>query len=216
VKVPCIFLLVPLWGCWHFGTKYKVSSTANEPTIKMGSSIYVSNDLKPVRFDFICFRTKTAEMGEYTAMYRLCAFGGDTVEIRNGDLFINEEPVDQSFSLMNQYIIAQSEFEKIRDSVDVNNAMQNGGNDSVYVLLNSAFVRRNKINANRIILDKNYPDKDISLVFHHPWNQDHFGPVKVPTGYYFLLGDNRHGAMDSRYLGFISKDKFVATMLRGK
>jgi signal peptidase I len=33
------------------------------------------------------------------------------------------------------------------------------------------------------------------------WTVDNFGPYLVPSGHFFVLGDNRHNAMDSRYVG---------------
>jgi signal peptidase I len=42
-------------------------------------------------------------------------------------------------------------------------------------------------------------------------NADNYGPVIVPQGKYFMLGDNTANSRDSRYLGFVDK-----RMIKGK
>jgi signal peptidase I len=44
-----------------------------------------------------------------------------------------------------------------------------------------------------------------------PWNRDNFGPVTVPEGQLFMMGDNRDFSSDSRYWGFLDED-----LIRGK
>jgi signal peptidase I len=43
--------------------------------------------------------------------------------------------------------------------------------------------------------------------------RDNFGPVRIPEGSYFMMGDNRDDSADSRYFGFLPKEYIVGRPL---
>jgi signal peptidase I len=82
---------------------YSIPTSSNEPTINPGDRVVSSNLVTPDRLDFICYHYNDPMYGKSIFLFRLCGMPGDVVEIRNGDLYINNSNADNSLNLMYEY-----------------------------------------------------------------------------------------------------------------
>ncbi len=117
-----------------------------------------------------------------------------------GDVIVFEYPKDPTLNYVKRVIGAPGDVVAMR-----------GG--QVYVndtALHEPYVQRNdplhnaydsKFNWQRRFLDGFSPD---AIRAYRP-RRDTWGPLRVPPGKYFVLGDNRDNSEDSRYWGFVDE-----------
>ena len=193
---------------------YNISSASNEPGIKRGANILVSNLVDYKKGDFICFKHNNDRLGEHIRVYRLVGEGGDELEIKNGVLYLNHQNFDKKLVLKHYYILEPETYKQLLEK-NLLGKDQVGFpiGDKVIILLTNKFAEKIGIASKRKIEPKDKVDKNIYKQYQVNWNMDNFGPLRIPEGKYFVIGDNRHGAEDSRYIGLIDEADIIGKVI---
>ncbi len=135
-------------GGWFF-SGFTMSSDAMEPTFAKGKMIFYSRKVRTFgRGSIVLVQVPDAET---QAVRRIIGLPGEKVEYRAGEMFINDQKVEEKYLKM---------------------------------------------------MDKEGPQIDSTP-------PPGFGPVTVPEFSYFVLGDNRKTARDSRTFGFILEQDII-------
>lgn len=189
---------------------YTVPTHSNEPTLKTGSLIVASKLKTPKRMDFICYKSTVPEYINQVWLHRLVGLPGDTVLIKDGDLYINGINQDLTMNLKKEYVIQRDLAATLNFNED--EAIPKGSTDSLIVTLET-IAQKDIIKQGRRSTDYDtYPE--IKSHYGQPWTIINFGPYVVEPDNYFVLGDNRTRSMDSRYSGPVRKENYVTTLIK--
>ena len=117
-------------------------------------------------------------------------------EIRDpkpGDIIVFKYPKDETINYVKRCIAAAGQTVEIRNKV-------------VYVE-GKPFPNPKGVKFTSSSFPKGYIESDIFPAGNG--NRDNYGPVKVPPGYLFVMGDNRDNSYDSRYWGFLPMKNII-------
>lgn len=191
---------------------YTIPSRTNLPTIPLNSTVIATQFVTPENGDFICYNFKSKDDPITTYMHRLCAQESDTLEIKNGVVFVNGKNFDKNLTLSHHYRIEHAVFRRIRKQLEFTEFDHPYLNDSLVLTdIPDTIARKLSFENSKV----NYPEPEpaIQEMYHQPWGIDNFGPLVIPTGKVFVLGDNRHNAFDSRYAGMLDKKEITGVMI---
>lgn len=209
-------LLLLYFGLGWFGVfkVYSIPTTSGEPNLNVGSKVIVSNLSKPELGKIMVYKNIDSFPKINYFTFRLCGMPGDTVQIKNGVLFVNGKNFDEGLSLHHAYTL---EFE---NNAQLGKELSENENISVFMQVQRElyYIHTDEktaaaYGAKRFIQKPDEPDKYVEAIYNQPWNNNHFGPLVIPEGKFFLLGDSRDNAMDSRQVGLIDKDAWVGNVV---
>ena len=219
VLISAVSLMV-IWFALRFsGTiqLYIIPTPSNEPTLKVNKWLWASRFSGPERGKFALFYGADFFHPEkYVFVYRVCGMPGDVVEIKDGVLYVNNKNFDESLHLKHQYAASVQFYESLGDEWSPKEEdVIKMGNDSVLILMDDSEAKKYK-ELKPVLLSKDIADSSIERIFSKPWNVDQFGPLKIPERKFFLLGDSRNNALDSRYRGLADQSDFVGGVISKK
>jgi signal peptidase I len=213
VSLIIALIIARLTGMLQF---YSIPVSSMSPTLTPGSNIVTSNLVKPGINDIVVFSRVAGEFdgaaypGEkITCTYRLVAKGGDRLVLKNGLVYTNGRYADDSTRLKFFYAFSSHKTSEILKTLGKNeNEMSEfemySSTDSSTILALS-FADYNKIkNLTPLVKQISPATVETSLYKNSPyknWSADNYGPITIPANTFFLLGDNRNMALDSRFIG---------------
>ena len=243
---------------------YRAASGSMEETIMVGQTFTVIMSDKFERNDIVVFNyfgpdynkpneeTGSFKMSWAKRTYRLIAYSGDSVEIKEGEVFVNGRHLAMPPKGKLRYeVYAKGRIEEF-DQQDpyISKTIKTGDTTGYNVELTPEraydFQRRKPfvISVKRILPDLAYVN-DTSYARASEtgqWTSDNYGPFKIPSPgdnilidqdnlkfyhnipdikpgmnvikekLYFLLGDNRYGAEDCRFIGLIAHSKMYGVV----
>lgn len=191
---------------------YSLVTQTMEPTIQQGSNVFVSNIPQIKNDDLIIFQT---EDFPGPVVFRAVGKEGDTVEIKDGVLFINgqkEKEIERK--TLAQYKVTKKRFLEIKDLDKIYHSYETQHLtyiDTFFIATNQKLA--NSLNLEQNIFNKQYEEKQIEELYNEKWNRDNFGPLLIPEDKFFVLGDNRVDSYDSRYFGLLDKKDIIGKVL---
>ena len=174
---------------------FRIPTGSMENTLLVGDFLLVNKFVYGIRSpDWI--GVPFTKAGFFVPHFRLPSLR----EPKPGDIVVFRYPVDPNLSYIKRCIAVGGQTVEIRDKqVYVDGVLFPNPPKSQFI---SGFT-----------YPSDYVEQPIVPRNMERRNRDNFGPLTVPKGYLFMMGDNRDNSADSRYWGFLPRENVLGKAL---
>jgi len=201
-----VFIICNFLGLYSF---YKTKSVANEPSLKFNEFVSVTNLKSPKTGDIVAYR-----FNDTKRMHRIMASEGDMIEIKQGRVFVNDKDFDKDIITMHTYKLNKHQYLLLKPEEVIDPLKDLRFNQVDYsVYIEDRVADKYDFSKYKLVSEEDETSEEISRIFGKNWNKDNFGPLLIPKGKVFVMGDNRDNSEDSRYLGFIDTSDILGVVI---
>ena len=195
---------------------YTIPTSSNEPTIETNSHIITTSLKKPKVGQFAAFHPPLPGIPNEKQIYikRLCGLGGDKIEMKNAVFYLNGKNFDAELELQHSFIVDAQTYISINKKnpiTDFNKIADNLYQINITDTTALAFGVEAKKDVQTA--PRNEPPVFVDFDTDGAWTRDNFGPITIPVGQTFFLGDNPHYSYDCRYFSFVPEDDIKGVVL---
>lgn len=145
---------------------------------------------------------------------RVAGIGGDRLSMSEGRVFIDGKPSEAGERRLFFWKLGRADFEANRPRFG--SKPMPAGPDSVWVALeeSQALDIQQFVGLQRCVFPIKTPLGDNRWgIQAERWTTNDFGPITIPPGFVFILGDHRHNSEDSRHRGLVPESDIFGKVL---
>lgn len=174
---------------------FRIPTSSMEDTLLVGDFLLVNKFVYGIRSpDWI--GVPFTKLGFFVPFFHLPSFS----EPKQGDIVVFRFPLDKNLSYIKRCVATEGQTVEIRDKVVyVDGVPFENPPESKFT--------------SGITYPRSYVERAVVPRNLEMRNRDNFGPLTVPTGHLFVMGDNRDNSADSRYWGFLPRDLIIGKAL---
>lgn len=174
---------------------FRIPTSSMEDTLLVGDFLLVNKFVYGIRTpDWIGI--PFSKVGFFVPFARLPGFS----KPKSGDIVVFRYPLDRRLSYIKRCIAIGGQTVEIRDK-------------KVFVDGQPVPDPPRSKHISQITYPAGYVEEAIYPRNLTNRNRDNYGPVTVPEGHLFMMGDNRDNSADSRYWGFLSEKDVIGKAL---